>query len=144
MFLFGLVENIKSVSFPLIKTEFGVPYDSQGGLVSMTWFGYVIFSLVASLFMLRFGIKRSILAGYMLVCSGAVATTGRAYLLAGGPVTPGGQCRVWLLRGRHQRTRDGRLHPPRRLDDESDAFFLRLWRHHRPQDRRVVHRTFSD
>ncbi len=74
MFLFGLVENIKSVSFPLIKSEFGVPYDSQGGLVSMTWFGYVIFSLVASLFMLRFGIKRSILAGYILVCSGAVAT----------------------------------------------------------------------
>jgi fucose permease len=74
MFMFGLVENIKSVSFPLIKSEFGVPYDSQGGLVSMTWFGYVIFSLLASLFMLRFGIKRSILAGYILVISGAIAT----------------------------------------------------------------------
>lgn len=74
MFLFGLVENIKSVSFPLIKAEFGVPYDSQGGLVSMTWFGYVIFSLLASLFMLRFGIKRSILAGYLLVAGGALAT----------------------------------------------------------------------
>ena len=74
MFLFGLVENIKGVSFPLIKTEFGVPYDSQGGLVSLTWFGYVIFCLAASLFLHRFGIKKSILAGYVLVAVGAVAT----------------------------------------------------------------------
>ncbi len=74
MFLFGLVENIKGVSFPLIKAEFGVAYDSQGGLVSATWFGYVIFCLAASLFMHRFGIKKSILAGYWMVCAGAVAT----------------------------------------------------------------------
>ena len=74
MFLFGLVENIKGVSFPLIKAEFGVPYDSQGGLVSLTWFGYVIFCLAASLFMHRFGIKKSVLAGYLLICFGAIAT----------------------------------------------------------------------
>lgn len=74
MFMFGLVENIKGVSYPLIKAEFGVNYDSQGGLVSLTWFGYVLFCLVAALFMQRFGIKRSILAGYLLVCAGAAAT----------------------------------------------------------------------
>ncbi len=74
MFLFGLVENIKGVSFPLVKSEFGVNYESQGGLVSVTWFGYVIFCLAASLFLQRFGIKKSILAGYVLVGLGAVAT----------------------------------------------------------------------
>jgi fucose permease len=74
MFLFGLVENIKGVSFPLIKTEFGVAYDSQGGLVSLTWLGYVLFCLAASLFLHRFGIKKSILAGYIMVCTGALAT----------------------------------------------------------------------
>ncbi len=74
MFLFGLVENIKGVSFPLIKSEFGVNYDSQGGLVSLTWLGYVIFCLAASLFLQHFGIKKSILAGYILVGLGAVAT----------------------------------------------------------------------
>lgn len=74
MFLFGLIENIKGVSFPLIKTEFGVNYDSQGGLVSLTWFGYVIFCLAASLFLQRFGIKKSVLTGYLLVGLGAVAT----------------------------------------------------------------------
>jgi fucose permease len=74
MFLFGLVENIKGVSYPLIKSEFGVNYDSQGGLVSLTWFGYVMFCLAASLFLERYGIKKSVLAGYLLVCLGAVAT----------------------------------------------------------------------
>lgn len=74
MFLFGLVENIKGVSFPLIKSEFGVNYESQGALASMTWFGYVLFCLAASLFMQRFGIKRSVLAGYLLVGGGAIAT----------------------------------------------------------------------
>lgn len=74
MFLFGLVENVKGVSFPLIKSEFGVAYDSQGGLVSLTWFGYVIFCLVASLFLHRFGIKNALLAGYALIVFGSVAT----------------------------------------------------------------------
>lgn len=75
MFLFGLVENIKGVSLPLIKNEFGVLYDSQGGLVSLAWFGYVAFCLIASLFLQKFGLKRSVLAGYFLVCAGAVATS---------------------------------------------------------------------
>jgi fucose permease len=74
MLLFGLVENIKGVSFPLIKAEFGVNYDSQGGLVSLTWFGYVLFCLAASLFLQRFGIKKSVLAGYVLITAGAVLT----------------------------------------------------------------------
>lgn len=74
MLIFGLVENIKGVSFPLIKGEFGVNYDSQGGLVSLTWFGYVVFCLAASLFLNRYGIKRAILAGYLAVIIGAVAT----------------------------------------------------------------------
>ena len=74
MFLFGLIENIKGVSFPLIKAEFNVAYGDQGGLVSVTWFGYVAFCLIASLFLQRFGIKKSILAGYILICIGAIAT----------------------------------------------------------------------
>lgn len=74
MFLFGLIENIKGVSFPLIKSEFNAAYDSQGGLVSLTWFGYVFFCLLASLFLQKFGIKKSILAGYVMVCVGAIAT----------------------------------------------------------------------
>jgi fucose permease len=74
MFLFGFVENIKGVSFPLIKAEFAVNYDSQGGLVSLTWFGYVVFCFIASMFLQHFGTKKSILMGYILICLGAIAT----------------------------------------------------------------------
>ena len=74
MFLFGFTENIKGVAFPLIKHEFNVAYSSQGGLVSATWFGYVTFCLVATLFLQRFGLKKSMIAGYVLVCAGALAT----------------------------------------------------------------------
>lgn len=74
MLAFGLVENIKGVSFPLIKAEFGVAYTQQGGLASFTWYGYVISCLIASLFMHRFGTKKSVLMGYALIFAGAVAT----------------------------------------------------------------------
>ena len=74
MFFFGFVDNIKGVAFPLIKMEFGASYESQGGLVSFTWFGYVIFCFIASIFLQKFGIKKSVLAGYILVCLGAIAT----------------------------------------------------------------------
>jgi fucose permease len=74
MLFFGLVENIKGVSFPLIKAEYGVAYSEQGGLVSLTWFGYVLFCLAASLFLQRFGSKRALLAGYALICGGILAT----------------------------------------------------------------------
>lgn len=74
MFLFGFVDNIKGVSYPLIKAEFGATYDSQGGLVSLAIFGYVLFCLTASLFLQRFGTKKAVIAGYFLVCTGAVAT----------------------------------------------------------------------
>jgi fucose permease len=73
MFLFGLIDNVKGVTYPLIKSEFGVNYDSQGGLVSSSILGYCLFCLVASLFLHRYGTKRSILAGYVAVCVGAVA-----------------------------------------------------------------------
>lgn len=73
MFLFGFVENIKGVAYPLLKSEFGAGYVSQGGLVSLTWFGYVFSCLAASLFMDRFGIKKSILAGYVLIGFGTAA-----------------------------------------------------------------------
>ncbi|MFY9423696.1 MAG: MFS transporter, partial [Bacillota bacterium] len=75
MFLFGLIESIKGVSLPLVKSEFGVSYDSQGGLVSLSSFGYVAFCLVASLFLQRFGLKKSMLVGYFLVCAGAAVAT---------------------------------------------------------------------
>jgi fucose permease len=67
MLIFGLVENIKGVSYPLIKTEFGASYEQQGGFVALLSYSYVFFCLIAGIFLGRFGVKRSLLSGF--ICS---------------------------------------------------------------------------
>jgi fucose permease len=67
MVIFGLVENIKGVSYPLIKTEFGASYEQQGGFVALLSYSYVFFCFIAGIFLSRFGVKRSLLSG--LLCS---------------------------------------------------------------------------
>jgi fucose permease len=63
--IFGLMENIKGVSYPLIKTEFGASYEQQGGFVALLSYSYVFFCLIAGVFLGRFGVKRSLLAGFL-------------------------------------------------------------------------------
>ncbi|MDR3336206.1 MAG: MFS transporter [Treponema sp.] len=70
MLIFGLVENIKGVSYPLIKAEFGVSYERQGLLVSFLSYGYVLFCLVAGVFLSRFGVKRALLSGFVCIFIG--------------------------------------------------------------------------
>jgi fucose permease len=65
MLIFGLIENIKGVSYPLIKTEFGASYEQQGGFVALLSYSYVFFCLIAGIFLGRFGIKRSLLPGFL-------------------------------------------------------------------------------
>jgi fucose permease len=65
MLIFGLVENIKGVSYPLIKTEFGASYEQQGGFVALLSYSYVFFCLIAGVFLGRFGVKRSLLSGFL-------------------------------------------------------------------------------
>jgi fucose permease len=65
MLIFGLVENIKGVSYPLIKTEFGASYEQQGGFVALLSYSYVFFCLIAGIFLGRFGVKRSLLSGFL-------------------------------------------------------------------------------
>jgi fucose permease len=65
--IFGVVENIKGVSFPLIKAEFGASYEQQGALVSLLSGGYVLFCLIAGIFLSRFGVKRSLLSGFLCI-----------------------------------------------------------------------------
>jgi fucose permease len=65
MLIFGLVENIKGVSYPLIKAEFGASYEQQGLFLSLLSGGYVLFCLIAGIFLSRFGVKRSLLSGFL-------------------------------------------------------------------------------
>jgi len=70
MFVFGLIENIKGVSYPLIKEEFGATWEQQGFMVSMLSVAYVGFSVIAGIFLGRFGIKPSFLFGFAALCLG--------------------------------------------------------------------------
>jgi fucose permease len=70
MFLFGFLENIKGVSYPLIKTEFGVSYDDQGKMISLLSFGYTFFCVVAGFMLARFGVKRVYMLGFLCTLAG--------------------------------------------------------------------------
>jgi fucose permease len=70
MLIFGLIENIKGVSFPLIKAEFDVSWEQQGFMVSMLSLSYMGFSIVAGIFLGRFGIKPALLSGFAVLTLG--------------------------------------------------------------------------
>lgn len=72
MLLFGIVETVKSVVLPAIKLEFGTSYIDTGTLVSFGWLGYVLLCFVVTLIIARVGIKKSILAGYVLILGGSL------------------------------------------------------------------------
>ena len=74
MTMFGIIENLKGVTFPLIKDVFNASYDFQGYLVSISWYGYVIFCLVSTIVINRFGVKSSIVLGYGFTLVGCVIT----------------------------------------------------------------------
>jgi fucose permease len=70
MLIFGLIENIKGVSYPLIKAEFNASYEQQGLMVSLLSSGYVFFCMVAGFFLSRFGVKRALLSGFICIALG--------------------------------------------------------------------------
>ncbi|MDR2210193.1 MAG: MFS transporter [Spirochaetaceae bacterium] len=72
MFLFGFVENIKGVSYPLIKTGFNVSYDDQGKMISLSSFVYTFFCVAAGFILARFGVKKVYLLGFVLLLAGLV------------------------------------------------------------------------
>jgi fucose permease len=73
MLSFGLIENIKGVSYPLIKAEFSASYEQQGLMVSLLSVSYVGFSIIAGIFLGRFGIKPAFLFGFAALSLGLVS-----------------------------------------------------------------------
>jgi fucose permease len=65
MTIFGLVENIKGVSYPLIKAEFNASYEQQGLMVSLLAVSYVVFCTLGGIFLGHFGVKRALLSGFI-------------------------------------------------------------------------------
>ena len=79
MFLFGIIANIRGVSYPLIKDEFGISYEQQGAFVSIISFGYVIFCIVGGILLSQFGVKKTYVAGFAAMVMGLTG----AFLLPG-------------------------------------------------------------
>jgi len=72
MLIIGYVENIKGVSLPLIKTEFGISYEQQGIMVSLISLCFVVFCFVGGIIVGSFGAKRSLIAGFTALTAGIV------------------------------------------------------------------------
>jgi fucose permease len=70
MFLFGFIENIKGVSYPLIKEEFGASYEQQGIMVSALSMSYVFFCALGGFCIARYGVKPDFLAGFFCMTLG--------------------------------------------------------------------------
>ncbi|MDR0487544.1 MAG: MFS transporter, partial [Treponema sp.] len=70
MILFGMLENYKGVSYPLIKTEFNTTWEQYGLMISLLSLSYVGFSIIAGIFLGRFGVKPSFLFGLAAILTG--------------------------------------------------------------------------
>jgi fucose permease len=66
MTLYGFVQTMRGVTFPLLKNEFQVSYNEQGLMVFMVSFTAVLFCVAAGIFIGRFGLKKSIGLGFVL------------------------------------------------------------------------------
>ncbi|MCL2007096.1 MAG: MFS transporter [Treponema sp.] len=73
MLIFGMVENFKGVSFPLIRGEFGASWEQMGLMISMISIFYTGFSVLAGIFLGRFGVKPSYLLGFSIISAGFLA-----------------------------------------------------------------------
>jgi len=73
MLVFGFIENIKGVSFPLIKTDFGISWEQQGVMVSVLSFSYVLFCLIGGILLGSFGVKKALAAGFVFMILGLAA-----------------------------------------------------------------------
>ena len=66
MFLFGFLEHIKGVSFPLIKNEFSVSYETMGIMISILSIGYTLFIITSGFMLGNFGVKKIYFLSYIL------------------------------------------------------------------------------
>ena len=72
MFVIGYVDNIKGVSYPLIKTEFEISYEQQGIMVSVLSFSFVLFCFVGGIIIGSFGAKKAFIAGFAAMVLGII------------------------------------------------------------------------
>jgi len=72
MILFGFIENIKGVTFPLIKTGFNASYEQQGIMVSLMSLAYMLFCLIGGIILGSWGVKKAFATGFIFMVLGLV------------------------------------------------------------------------
>jgi len=70
MFLFGFIENVKGVTYPLIKLNFDVSYERQGMMVSVLALSYVLFCIVGGILIGYWGVKKTFVLGSVFMVLG--------------------------------------------------------------------------
>ncbi|GHT54829.1 MFS transporter [Spirochaetia bacterium] len=67
MALYGFLNSMKGVTFPLIKNSFQASHGDQGLMAAMVSFTAVIFCVISGIFMSRFGLKKTITTGFIVI-----------------------------------------------------------------------------
>jgi len=70
MFLFGFIENVKGVTYPLIKINFSVSYEHQGIMVSVLSIAYVLFCVIGGILLGYWGVKKTFALGSVFMVLG--------------------------------------------------------------------------
>jgi fucose permease len=70
MILLGFINNLRGITFPLIKNSFQASYNDQGLLVAMVSFISVLACIAAGVFMGHFGLKKTFLSGFLFFMLG--------------------------------------------------------------------------
>jgi fucose permease len=85
MVLYGFVQSMRGVTFPLIKNGFAASYSEQGLMTAILSFTAVCFCVIPGMFMGRFGLKKTIAAGFIVMSLGMASlyTAGSFWMAAG-------------------------------------------------------------
>ncbi|MDR2617577.1 MAG: MFS transporter [Treponema sp.] len=68
--LYGFVSSMRGVTFPLVKNGFGASYNEQGLMTAIISFTAVCFCIIPGMFMSRFGLKKTIMTGFVVMILG--------------------------------------------------------------------------
>ena len=90
MILFGYIENIKGVTYPLIKSGYNASYEQQSIMVSLLSLAYVLFCFIGGIIIGKWGVKKACVTGFIVMILGLVCaffmpgfwlTTGALFLI---------------------------------------------------------------
>ena len=73
MLIFGLTENYKGVTYPLIKADFSASYEQHGLMMFSLSFSYVIFCTLGGIVLSRFGVKSAFILGSIFLSTGLLS-----------------------------------------------------------------------